>query len=96
MNACVSSDLIPWMDILNITHLYHGITLDVVLESLELKVEYRREGLEDDTLLRFLQAVALSHVLVFTIQGLDSNIILEGLIEVLHTLHVQLNVLSRQ
>lgn len=55
-------------------------------------MKHRGERLEYDTLFGILESVAFRHVLVVTIQGLYSNIIFEGLVEVLHALHVQLNV----
>ena len=55
-------------------------------------MEYWGEGLEDDTLLRVLESIAFGHVLVITVESLNSHVILERLVEVLHALHVQLNV----
>lgn len=62
------------------TYLDHRVTLNVVLEPLELEVKHRRERLENDTLLCFLETIPLSHVLVLAFQGLYSNIVLEGLV----------------
>lgn len=74
------------------TYLDHGITLHVILETLQLEVEDRREGLEDDTLLGILQSISFRLILVLTVQSLDGNIIFERLVEVLHALDIQLDI----
>ena len=76
------------------TYLDHGISLHVILETFKLKVEYRRERLEDDTLLGILQSISLRHVLVLTVQRLDGNIVFERLIQVLHALDIKLDIYS--
>ena len=74
------------------TYLDHSITLDVILEALELQVQDWRERLKDDAFLGILQTITLSHVLVVAIQGLNSYVIFERLIKVLHSLDIQLNI----
>lgn len=74
------------------THLDHCITLNIVLETLELQVKHRRERLEDDALLGVLQTIALRLVLVLAVKCFHSYVVLERLIQVLHTLDIELNV----
>ena len=78
---------------MTVVDLDHSVALNVILEALELEVEDGREGEESDALLGVLQAIALSLVFVLAIEGLDLNVILEGLIQVLHALHIELEVL---
>lgn len=49
------------------THLDHSITLDVIFKALELQVQHRREGLENDTLLGVLEPVSFCLVLVLPV-----------------------------
>ena len=54
-----------------------------------------REGLEDDALFGVLKAVALGLILVLAVEGLDLDIILERIVEVLNPLDVQLQICPR-
>lgn len=50
------------------------------------------EGLEDDALLRILKTVAFSLIFVLSVKGLNGNIIFEGVVQVFHTLDIELDV----
>lgn len=56
--------------------------MHVVLEALELKVQYRRERFEADTLLRILQTEPFSVVLVLAFESLDLDVVFEGLFQI--------------
>lgn len=73
-------------------YLDHRISLNVVFETLQLQVKYWRERLEDDTLLGVLKSVSLRLIFVLAVEGFHRYIILERLVQVLHTLDVQLDV----
>jgi hypothetical protein len=59
-----------------------------------LEVQHRGEGPEDYALPGVLQTVALGLVFVLPIEGLDLDVVLERIVEVLHALHIQLKVCS--
>jgi len=77
------------------TDLDHRISLHIVLEPLELKVQHWWERLEDDSLPRVLKSVALRLVLVLSVHRLDRDVILERVVEILHSLDVELDVCER-
>ena len=77
-------------------HLDHRVSLNVVFETLELKMQHRREGLEYDTLPRVLQAITFRLVLIVALQRLDNHVILERLVQVRHALDIQLYVCCEQ
>lgn len=78
------------------SHLDHGVPLHVVLESLELEVQHGRERLEDDSLPRVLESVALGVVLVLSVHCLDRDVVLKRVVKVLHSLDVELDVFEEE
>lgn len=53
------------------------ISNDIVLETLELKVEHWRERFEDDSFPRVLQSIPFGRVSILSFQRFDLNVILE-------------------
>ena len=66
--------------------------MDVILEALELKVKHRREGLEHETLFGVLETITLGMVLVLALHHFNGDKVLEGLVEILHPLDIQLDI----
>ena len=66
--------------------------MDVILEALELKMKHRRERLEHETFLGVLETITLGMVLVFAFHHFNGNKVLEGLVEILHALDIQLDI----
>jgi len=66
--------------------------MDVILEALELKVKDGRERLEHETLFGILETMTLGMVLVLALHHFNGDKVLEGLVEVLHPLDIQLDI----
>jgi hypothetical protein len=79
-------------ELVSVIDLDQRVLLHVILESSELEVEDRGEGLKDDTLLCRLQSQALRLVLVLPIQRFNRHILLERLPEVFQPLDRELDV----
>mmetsp|Transcript_45257 Transcript_45257/g.75534 ORF Transcript_45257/g.75534 Transcript_45257/m.75534 type:complete len:336 (+) Transcript_45257:2106-3113(+) len=72
----------------------HGLLVKVKLESLELDREDLGEGLDERSLLGGLETVALGLVLVVSVEHLNLDVLVEGLVEVLASLYVQRDVVE--
>lgn len=66
--------------------------MNVVLEPLELQVQYGWEALKDDTLFRVLQAVPFSLIFVLAFKRLLRHVLFERLVQVFAALDIKLNV----
>lgn len=78
------------------SYLDHRVTLHVVLESLELEVQHRREALKDDALLRVLETVTLCLIPVLAVHRLYRDVVSERVVQVLHALDIELDVWRRR
>lgn len=74
--------------VLRQTNLDHCVPLNIIFESLQLKVEHWREFLEYDAFLGILQAQPFSLVFVITLQSFHGDIILERLVKIRHPFHI--------
>jgi hypothetical protein len=74
-------------------YLDERVSLEVVLEPLELEVQDWRESLEDDTLPRVLETELIAGLVpVLAVHGLNGDIVPERLGDVLHSLDVKLDI----
>lgn len=69
---------------------------DIVLETLELKMEDGREGFENDSLPRILQSISFGGVSILSFQRFDLNIVLERIFQSSESLDIELNVYNRR
>ncbi len=70
----------------------HRIALHIVVETLELQMEHRREAVEDDTLLGVLQAETLGGIFVLAFHHFDADVVREGLGKIPESFDVELNI----
>lgn len=75
-----------------LTHLDQSVLFNVILESSQLQVQDGREIVENDTLLRRLQAVTFGVVFVLSFEGFHRDVISERVAEVSYPLDGELDV----
>lgn len=75
-------------------YLDHHILKKVVLKSLQMQVQHRRQRIEQYPFFCVLLAVALCLVFVLSFQRLNFAVSIKGIIYVLACLHIQLQVLK--
>lgn len=80
-------------EFITVVDLHHHVSLNIVLESLQLQVKYVGETGEDNALVRILELVFVTReVLVLAVHLLNLYVILEALEEILVAAHVELDI----
>mmetsp|Transcript_7521 Transcript_7521/g.21394 ORF Transcript_7521/g.21394 Transcript_7521/m.21394 type:complete len:334 (-) Transcript_7521:826-1827(-) len=72
-----------------VVHLAYNVRHEIVLKALEIERQHVGERVEPDAHARGLLSVPLRLVLVVAVQHLRGNVLAEGLVDVLTSLHVQ-------